>query len=177
MQKLPKKFRISCLLLAVAFIAATVSSGAAFTPLVPVPNLKVINSPAGIPGGNFSLTNLVDGNLKTEYASHDEGTNTFIELDFGRPTRLVAIRHVDRNDRATVAESRLELFDQAGNKQDSVLITHTNKPSGVTLFILPAPLTGTRARWQVTKLGNNGLFSVGGAELSFLASERTDASP
>ncbi|HEU5122552.1 MAG TPA: glycoside hydrolase family 38 C-terminal domain-containing protein [Verrucomicrobiae bacterium] len=160
-----------------AWIAGAALSSLAFTPMVPLTGLKILNLPAGIPGGNFGMNHLIDGNLKTEYASNDEGTNTVVELGFPKPTRITAMRHVDRNDNATVAVSELELFDANGQSVGKYSITHAKKRSGNTLFFLPSPVEASRAKWRVVQQGNRGLFSVGGAELTFFTSEPDDAVP
>ncbi|HWD91386.1 MAG TPA: glycoside hydrolase family 38 C-terminal domain-containing protein [Verrucomicrobiae bacterium] len=167
--------RIGSLLTFTAVMAAW--TAAAFTPMVPVPVVKILNLPPGIPGGNFGMTNFFDGKLKSEYASQDEGTNTVVEVEFANPTRITALRHVDRNDGATVAISELELFDAQGERLADVSVTHVNKRSGETLFFLPNPVTALRARWRVAKLGNPGLHSVGGAELTYYTSEPNEETP
>ena len=150
--------------------------GATFTPLVPL-HPKVVNTQTNVPGGNFAVGNLFDGNPKTEYASRDEGTNTVVELDFERNTQIVAIQHLDRNDPATVAESELVVLDADGKPINSLAITHANKRQGNTFLILPSPIETKRAKWHITKQGNKGLFSLGGAELVFFTSEPIESSP
>jgi hypothetical protein len=164
-------------ILVTVLITTAIASAEGFTPMVPLPEPKILNLPGNIPGGNFSMSNFFDGKLKSEFASRDEGTNTIVEVQFAQPSRITALRHVDRNDRATVAASELELFDADGKSVGKIAITHVNKPSGDTLFILPHPVMASRAKWRVTKLGNPGLFSVGGAELTFYTSEPNDATP
>lgn len=166
--------RISLLTLAAVMTAMT---AAAFTPMVPVPISRILNLPTAVPGSNFGMTNFFDGKLKSEYASQDQGTNTVVDVEFANPTRIVALRHVDRNDGATVAVSELELFDANGERVADLSVTHVNKRSGETLFVLPHPVTAQRARWRVAKLGNPGLLSVGGAELTYYTSEPTEETP
>jgi alpha-mannosidase len=149
----------------------------AFTPMVVVPPAKILNQPVGVPGGNFGMTNFFDGKLKTEFASRDEGTNTVVEVEFTQPTKITALRHVDRNDRATVASSELTLMDANGAILVTLPITHVNKRSGETLFVLPEPVTAARAKWRVAKQGSSGLFSLGGAELTYYTSEPDDGVP
>lgn len=155
----------------------TALTAAAFTPMVPVPVSRILNLPPGIPGGNFGMSNFFDGKLKSEYASQDLGTNTVVDVEFATPTRITALRHVDRNDGATVAVSELELFDAQGQQVADFSVTHVNKRSGETLFILPNPVTAQRAKWRVSKLGNPGLHSVGGAELTYYTSESNQDTP
>src|SRR4051812_24438537 len=94
-----------------AAMSAAALNAAAFTPMVPVTGAKILNLPANQPGGNFGMSNLFDGKLKSEYASHDEGTNTMVSLEFPQVTRISAVRHLDRNDRATVAKAELDFRD------------------------------------------------------------------
>ncbi|HYG24228.1 MAG TPA: hypothetical protein VEH04_15730 [Verrucomicrobiae bacterium] len=167
--------------LAAAGVAALMLSAAtsllAFTPMVPLPAPRILNMPQGVPGGNFGMSNFFDGKLKTEFASRDEGTNTVVEMQWAQPARITALRHVDRNDRATVAESELELMDAAGNRVAVLPVKHVNKRSGETLFVLPQPVTAQRAKWRVTRQGTSGLLALGGAELAFFTSEPDDAQP
>ncbi len=152
-------------------------TAAAFTPMVAVPPAKILNLPTGIPGGNFDITNFFDGKLKSEYASRDLGTNTVVDVEFAKPTSITALRHVDRNDSATVAVAELELFDAKGERLADLSVTNVNKRGGETLFILPDPITAQRARWRVAQLGNSGLHSVGGAELTYYTSEPNEETP
>lgn len=155
---------------------ATQITAASFTPLIPVaPPRPIIQNLA--PGSGFAVSNLFDGKLKTEYASHDEGTNTTVSFQFAGPTRITGLRHVDRNDPATIANSEMDFFDESGKKLLTAQIVHTNKKAGETLFMLPTPVTASRGTWRVTAQGNKGLFSLGGAELSFFTSRENDALP
>jgi hypothetical protein len=147
-----------------------------FTRLEQLPTPKIIASAEAYPGGKYEATNLLDGALATEYASNGKGTNTFLEFDFGRPVRIVAFQHVDRNDPATVAASELSFSDETGKPIVSVPINHSNQRGGITFKTLPSPVTAQRARWQVTQLGA-GLGTVGGAEIAFFSTGATDAVP
>ncbi len=158
-----------------AFLVSHVLA-APFTPLTPL-HPRIINIPADNPGGKFAISNLVDGDLKTEFASHDQGTNTLVELDFGVPTTIAALRHVDRNDRATIAESVLETFDAASNRLDTSIIRHVNRREGDTMLVFPKPLSGKTAKWRVSKQGDKGLLSVGGAELTFFMAQPAEPLP
>jgi hypothetical protein len=144
--------------------------------MVPLPHPQA-TAKSEVSGGGLALANFFDGNPRTEFASHDAGTNTVVDLDFTKPTLITAIRHIDRNDPATVAASEMEFYDANGQKVSSVQITHANKRSGETVFMLPAPVTAQRAKWRVTEQGNKGLFSLGGAELSFFTSDASEAAP
>src|SRR3569833_1217569 len=154
--------------------AMTAFAAAAFTPMVPVPPAMILNLPTGIPGGNFNISNFFDGKIKSEYASRDLGTNTVVEVEFASPTRITALRHVDRNDSATVAVAELELFDAKGERLADLSVTNVNKRSGETLYILSRPVTAQRARWRVAKLGNSGLHWVGGAEMAYFTTEPSE---
>ncbi len=149
-----------------------VQSAMALTPLAPLPAPRVVNGNSDTPGGSFALSHLLDGNLKTEYASRDEGTNTVVRMEFEKPTVISAVRHVDRNDPATVAISEFQ-FDNG----PTLTVTHRKQRSGETLFLLPEPITATQVTWRITKLGNNGLLCVGGAELAFYTSAPADSAP
>ncbi|HUA65765.1 MAG TPA: discoidin domain-containing protein [Alphaproteobacteria bacterium] len=160
---------LSLLLLSQAAYAAQ------FTSLAPVTTETIVsNSPAF--SKRFAAAHLIDGNPKTEYASKDQGTNTWVEFDFGQPTRILAFRHVDRNDMATIAASELELDDASGKAIWAVPIKHVNQPGGTTFFILPTPVVAQRIKWHVTQLGND-YPAVGGAEISFYTSGESDPAP
>jgi hypothetical protein len=92
------------------------SSGAAasdFVRLVRLPSPTIIDSATPYRGGGNEATNILDGMLRSEYASHAKGTNTFIQFDFGRPTLIAGLRHVDRNDPATIVSSELIFMDES----------------------------------------------------------------
>lgn len=148
-----------------------------FTPLLPLPKPELLQDSTEDPGGNFAIAHFFDGKVKTEFASRDAGTNTMVHLDFGKPTRFAAMRHVDRNDGATVARSELEFFDGAGRKVATVPVQHANQRSGETLFILPQPITARTIKWRATEQGSKGLFCLGGAELAFYTSESDEPAP
>ncbi|MBM3892404.1 MAG: discoidin domain-containing protein, partial [Verrucomicrobia bacterium] len=147
-----------------------------FTRLTPLPAPKIVASAEEFPGGHHAITRLLDGNLKTEFASHGKGTNTFVEFDFGAPVRIGGFRHQDRNDPATVGESELVFSDAAGKRISTAQVTHVNQRAGVTFFALPGPVTAQRVRWRVTKLGSPHTC-VGGAEIEFLAAGKPEPTP
>jgi alpha-mannosidase len=149
---------------------------AEFTPLVPLATEHIVtNSPPFAKA--FAAARLVDGNVKTEYASRNQGTNTMVEFDFGQPTRILAFRHVDRNDLATVAESRLAFYEADGRFISAVPVKHKNEAGGTTFLVLPSPVVAQRVKWQVTKLGNDSFPAVGGAEIAFFAAGEKDQAP
>ena len=156
--------------------AAEALSTSGFTRLEPLPAPRIIAAAEAYPGGKYAATNLVDGSPASEYASNGKGTNTFLEFDFGHPIQLVAFEHIDRNDPATVAASDLSLMDEKGQVISQLSITNVNQRNGVTMAILPAPVTAQRARWRVTQTGSD-LGTVGGAEMRFFTSGTTDALP
>lgn len=151
--------------------------GGALTPLIPVPRPTAVAKSPEYPNGQLGLTNFIDGNLKTDFASKDQGTNTIVEFNFGKPTEIAAIRHVDRNDRATIATSEFEFFDEAGSRIDVVPFKHVNKRHGETFFILPKRVTAERARWRVTRAGDSSLHSLGGAEMTFYSAAAAESAP
>jgi alpha-mannosidase len=150
---------------------------ASFTPLVPLPSPRIVSNAPAYPGGQYEASNLLDGDAKTEYASDAKGTNTFVEFDFGAPTRIAAFRHLDRNDPATVAASELRFTDGADSLVTSVPVTHVNQRAGETFYVLPAPVTAQRGRWHITALGPQGHSTVGGAEIAFFTTGEPEAMP
>src|SRR5262249_29034096 len=125
------------------------STPARFTRLEPLAPPKVLSSAPAYPGGRHEATNLVDRQVSTAYSSDNLCTNTFLEFDFGAPTKVAAFRHQDRNDPATIAASTLTFKDSAGAVVGQFNVRHVNERGGVTFFTLPAPVAAQRARWQV----------------------------
>jgi alpha-mannosidase len=146
-----------------------------FVRLTPLPAPKIVATAEEFPGGGFRVAHLVDGTESTEFASNGKGTATFVEFDFGAPVTFGAFRHVDRNDLANVAASQLTFIDEAGKPGNTLSVQHAGRRSGLTLFVLPRPVTARRVRWQVTKLANEGIPCAGGAEITFFRA--CDAEP
>ena len=169
---LPGVLLISSLLL----LPPPASGAGGFTRLEQLPAPKIIVSAEAYPGGRHEASNLIDGNPRTEYASNNQGTNTFVEFDFGAPTRVAAFRHVDRNDPATVAASELSFLDETGQVVATVPVTHVDQRAGVTFLALPSPVTAQRVRWRITGLGA-GHGTVGGAEIAFFKAGQTESAP
>ena len=78
-----------------------------FTPLAPVPGVRIIDSSEAYPGGRYEATNMIDGREHSEYSSSSKGTETFISFDLGEPTLVAGFHHVDRRDPATVDAAQL----------------------------------------------------------------------
>src|ERR1044071_6631840 len=104
---------VRSLFLICALLSFLTSAVAGFTPTRAIPLRIVTNSPAYARGG-YDVSQLIDGDLKTEFASESRGTNTFVALQFPSPLTVIAFRHVDRADRALVDESELIFTDAAG---------------------------------------------------------------
>lgn len=158
--------------------AAVRAIAAEFTPLVRSGAPRVIAATEAYPGGRYAAGNLVDGIERTEYSSAGKGTETFLDLDFGAPTRIAAVGHLDRADPATVAASRLTFSDRADFSRTlaTVELKHANVRSGTT-HVAFEPVTARYARWQVTGLGPQGHGTVGGAEIWFYAPAKPEPSP
>jgi hypothetical protein len=147
-----------------------------FTRLEQLPAPKIVASAEAYPGGRYNVSNITDGKIKTEYSSNAQGTNTFIEFDFGAPTRVAAFRHVDRNDPATIAFSELTFLDGSGGVVGEAQVKHVNQRGGVTFLTLPSSVTARRVRWQVTGLGAS-YSTVGGAEIAFYTAGQRESVP
>ncbi len=156
--------------------AGRASIPASFTRLQPLPAPKIVGSSKAYPGGHYSVRNILDGKAPTEYSSDSKGTGTFIEFDFGAPTTVVAFRHVDRNDPATIASSQLTFLDDAGAVVAKVPVKHVNQRGGLTFVTLPSPVKARRVRWQVTELGSP-YATVGGAEIGFFGPGEKESFP
>lgn len=148
-----------------------------FTPLEEL-RPKIVASSVAYPGGRYEATNMVDGNVRTEYSSASKGTETFIDFDFGRTVPIAGLRHIDRSDPATVAKSRLTFSDTPDFKDilGTVDVTHANTRGGTTNAAFE-PIKARYARWQITALGPIGYSTVGGAELSFFAAAPPEPTP
>lgn len=151
--------------------------GAGFTPLTPVPNPTIASLSPVYSNGQLALANFIDGDLKTEFASMDQGTNTVVEFGFNKPTEIAAIRHVDRNDSATIVASEFEFLDARGARVALVPMVHANQRHGETFFILPSPVTAEKVRWRVTKPASSTLYSLGGAEMTFFTAGIEEPAP
>lgn len=149
-----------------------------FTPLALLPAPTIVASSEAYPGGRYEAANLIDGNPATEYSSRSKGTETSVDFDFGGPTLLAAIAHVDRNDPATIASSTLVLANTADFSRPvgRVTVAHANTRGGTT-FARFAPTTARYVRWQVTSLGPQGYGTVGGAEIKFYMAEPKEKIP
>jgi len=161
----------------VVLLAGVSAQAAQFTPLTPLPSPQIDASAPAYPGGNFNAGRLLDGDVKTEYATDGKGTNTFVEFRFPEEVPVAAFRHVDRNDPATIAASELVFMDDRGTVLTSVAVTHAGLPAAQTVFMLPSPVTAQRVKWQVTQLGFQNYGTVGGAELAFFTAGAPEATP
>ena len=89
---------LAIFLSAIACVCATAAEpSATFTPLEEV-QTKIVGSSVAFPGGRYEATNLIDGNVRTEYSSAGKGTGTFVDFDFGRPRPIAGFHHRDRAD-------------------------------------------------------------------------------
>jgi alpha-mannosidase len=152
------------------------SSTRGFTPLIALHPQISTSSPA-FPAGRYEVSNLLDGNDETEYASDSAGTNTFVEFTFDAEPEIAAFRHVDREDRALVLESTLTFYDQAGNQLATRIIPHSPHRGGETFAGLAAPVHASRVRWQPSRLAEPSLGAVGGASITFYRATETVALP
>lgn len=144
--------------------------------LVNLPPPKIITNAIAYPG-KYNVERIIDGNPKTEYSSRGDGTNTFIEFDFGAMVEVVGFRHIDRNDPATVASSELIFKDDSGKVVETVQVIHANKRAGVTFLPFQKPIKAKTVRWRVTGLGPQNFPTVGGAEIAFLGRGEAEEAP
>ena len=161
----------------VILLAGVSAQAAQFTPLTPLPSPQIDASAPAYPGGNFNAGRLIDGDVKTEYATNGKGTDTFVEFRFPEEVPVAAFRHVDRNDPATVAASELVFMDDQGTVLSTAAVPHSALPAAQTVFMLPSPVTAQRVKWQVTQLGPQNYGTVGGAEIAFFTAGAPEAAP
>ena len=111
-----RSFQSASLLIATALCCAC--SDAAETPsfakLTPLPAPQITAAAEAYPGGNYTAEKLLDGDIKSAYATNGKGIGTFVEFDFGKPLEIAAFQHIDRIDPATVAASELQFTDGDG---------------------------------------------------------------
>ncbi|HON08410.1 MAG TPA: discoidin domain-containing protein, partial [Verrucomicrobiota bacterium] len=147
-----------------------------FERLAKIQSVKILTNSTAY-SDKYSVERIIDGNVKTEYSSRNDGTNTFIEFDFGTTLTVSAFKHIDRNDPATVAQSELVFKDDKNQVVATYPIAHANKRSGVTFFVLPDAVKARYVRWQVKKLGPQNLTTVGGAEIEFYEPTISEEAP
>ena len=146
-----------------------------FTRLLQLPAPKIVTSAEPYPG-QYDASNLIDDDPHTEFASNGKGTNTFVEFEFEKESRIAAFRHVDRNDPATVGGSDLVFMDEGGQIVSRLSVNHVNERGGVTFVAFQAPVNAKKVRWEVTRLGA-GLATVGGGQLNFFTTGPVEPSP
>ena len=177
--KLTKTFALPAFLLS-AICTTTIDAVAErFTPLVPMPGVRIIESSEACPGERFKVTNLIDGWGDSEYASYGKGTETFVSFDLGEAVTIAGFRHVERRDPATIEASQLTFSNDRDFKEviGTAEIDHVGTSGGTTFAALAKPVTARFVRWQVTALGPDGHGTVGGAEIGFFAGGPRDDAP
>ncbi len=137
-----------------------------FERLAKIQSVKILTNSIAYPG-KYNVERIIDGDVRTEYSSRGDGTNTFIEFDFGTAFAVSAFKHIDRNDPATIAQSELVFKDDKNQIVATYPIIHVNKRGGVIFNVLPSTVKARYVRWQVTKLGPQNHGTVGGAEIEF----------
>ena len=174
-----KAFVYPALFLCVICSTAISAAAERFTPLAPVPSLRIIGSSEEFPGGRYQVTNMIDGRGESEYSSSGKGTETFISFDFGQPTLVAGFHHVDRRDPATVDAAQLTFSNDRDFKNviATAEIDHAGTSGGTTFAALPKPVTARFVRWKVTALGPKGYGTVGGAEIGFLTAGPPEDAP
>ncbi len=166
---------LACVLLTLWLTPVAVA--AEFTPLTPMAAPKVIGCAEPYSGmGAHLLVDGEDGPLALAYASNIKGTETFVDFDFGRPTRIGAIKHVDRRNIATVDTALLTFSDQPdfSNPIATAEVDHVNTPGGIT-FAQFEPATARYVRWQVTATTVHNC--PGGIEITFFAAGDPEPTP
>ncbi|HPA17159.1 MAG TPA: glycoside hydrolase [Verrucomicrobiae bacterium] len=167
------------LLLPVAAPVAHAAPDARFTRLAAIDRVQIIAHATAFPGGRYEAINLIDGDPKTEYSSAGKGVQTFVDFDFGEPVAIAGMKHIDRNDPATVDESELTFSNEPdfGAILGRQGIDHEALRAGTTLCLFPRPITARYARWRITRVGPKGHGTVGGAAISFFAAGDVEAAP
>jgi len=151
-------------------------SAADFTRLLPLRAPQIVAASEAAPGP-YLVSNLVDGDGTTEYASAGQGLATYAEFDFGTTVPLAAFRHQENASFGIVAASELVCFDEQGRETAHVPITHVGRNGAVTFQTILPVVPVRRVRWQVTKLGDAQAPNVGAAEITFFRPGGVEPSP
>jgi hypothetical protein len=159
-----------------ALLFCATANAEEFIRLMRLPTPRIVSAAEAYPDGRHAATALLDSNLKTEFASNNQGTNTFVEFEFAEPTTITACRYADRDDPATIAEYELLFVDGDGHENARIAVPVVNRRAGVSFFALAEPVTARRVRWRVSRLGSN-LATVGGAEISFWTKGESEPAP
>ena len=96
---------------ALVSVMAAPAAGTEFTPILALEPPTIVGHSETYPGEACDVSNLIDGQLQTEYASNGKGAETHVDFDFGRAVALSGFKHIDRNDPATARVARL-IFSQ-----------------------------------------------------------------
>jgi len=132
---------------------------------------KIINATPCYPyGGDWNVTNIIDGNVGTEYASTNSvpSDDTFVDFDFGVSREFTGFKHIDRNNSELINTANL-LFSDSADFSDSksiIEVDHVGVAGGITKLTFESPVTARYVRWDVTNAISEYNVS-GGAEIEF----------
>jgi alpha-mannosidase len=161
-------------------VASAAEDRPAYVRLTPVV-AKILAAAPAFPG-NYGAENVLKpsgpAGLGEEYASHGQGTRTFIDFDLGRAVSVAAFRHVQRGGPDTIAAAELVFGDRADFREavTAVKIKHIDEP-GATTFSAFVPIKARYVRWQVTSLLPGRSPNVGGRSIQFFAAAQVDERP
>ena len=161
------------LALGLTFTASTMAAD--FTRLAPLPPPRVAAASENYAGA-YGPQNLLDGLPATEFASADQGLQTYVEFEFAAPTRIAGFKHRDRKV-TPIAGSQLIFLDAAGQELARVPVMHPDRSSAITIQSITPAVAASRVRWNVTKLGASRGPAVGGAEISFFGPGLVETKP
>ncbi len=167
------------LLVSSVFPSRVIAAGdSSFTPIVALPAPQVIGCAEEYPGGSYAVGHLVDDREASEFASNGQGTDTFVDFDFGQPVAIRGFQHVDRRDVATVCEAELIFSDQRdfGAPLAREIVVHANASGAKTVALFDTPHTARFVRWKVTRLNAAGHNCLGGRDIRFFASHAVESS-
>ncbi len=158
--------------------AAVLGDALSFTPLAELPAPKILGHAEEFPGGNYAAEHLVDDRAQSEFASNGQGTDTFVDFDFGHPVAVQGFQHIDRHDVATVAEAELVFSNQQdfGDVIARETVKHIDASGGRTMALFAKPHLARFVRWQVTRMNPQGHRCLGGRAIRFFTPQAVEPS-
>lgn len=169
--------RIACLVFScvatVAMAAEPSEAPPAYVPMEQIGEVKVIASSKS-PDDSFFGPNFILDEGYQEYASNQQGRETFVDFDLGRAVPVAGFRHQQRKRLPDIVKASELVFSASPDFSNPtvVAIAHRDGARAVTYANFP-PVTARYVRWKVTELRNSEAKSVGGSAIAFFTQAAT----
>ncbi len=159
-------FALSCIA-TVAMSAEPSDSQPVYVPMEKIGDVKVIASSKS-PDDNFFGPNFILDEGYQEYASDQQGEETFVDFDLGRMVPVSGFRHQQRKRLPDIVKASELVFSSSSDFSNPTVvpIAHREGARAVT-YAHFEPLTARYVRWKVTELGKSEGTSVGGSAMAF----------